>query len=299
MCKLNIWQALFDVQKTPDLLDNIRNSIYGSILSDFSNCFPLAAMFVPASRAIAAIADTISSRDAFITDFFKLKNFVLSFDSISNDVVNTILHIKEITLNEKKQPIFELIDGRKISALELSSGQQELLYLLLLINDLQNTSFIFGESVSVFIEEPSAHLFPKEQKEAVEFLAAYFNLLQSKKEYDPGHRFFISTHSPYVLNTINNILEKKRLLKQITKIRDPVVRREKRGKVEALPFPDLSIDNVSAYMIEEDGAVKSMIDGSDDDKYIYSDVINQIAQIISKDSDELFNLNDEIKECFL
>jgi predicted ATPase len=289
------WQKLFDVPKTPDLLDNVRNHVYDLILSSFSHCFPLAAMFIPASRAIAAIADTISSRDQFIMEFFKLKGFALSFDGISNNIVNNILRVKEITLNEKKEPVFELIDGRRISALELSSGQQELLYLLLLINDIQGTTFIFGKSISVFIEEPSAHLFPKEQKETIEFLAHYFNLLQNKKEYEPGHRFFISTHSPYILNAINNILEKKRLIKKVDKIKDPEARKEKKEKLEALFFPDLSIDNVSAYMIEENGCAKSMIDGHDDDKYIYSVVIDQIADVISNDSDKLLNLNDEIK----
>jgi hypothetical protein len=295
--KLDKWKDLFDVQKTPDLLDYIKNSIYGSILSDFSNCFPLAAMFIPASRAIAAIVDSaIPSRDIFIRDFFKLKSFALSFDVISNNIVNKILRVKEITLDKEGEPVFELTDGRKISALELSSGQQELLYLVLVINDLQDTAFTFGDSVSVFIEEPSAHLFPKEQKETVEFLVNIFYILQTQKEYDPGHRFFISTHSPYLLNAINNTLEKSRLLKQLGKVKDSTIREEKNKKIEALSFPELSIDNVSAHMIGEDGVVRSMIDGSDDNKYIYSEVINQIAHIISDDSDKLFELRDEIEE---
>jgi hypothetical protein len=255
-------------------------------------------MFIPASRAITAIADSITSRDAFIMDFFKFKNFALSFSDISNDIVNTILQVKEIKLNEKKDPEFELIDGRKISAIELSSGQQELLYLLLLVNDLQDTRFKFGESVSVFIEEPSAHLFPKEQKEVIEFLVKYFNLLQNKKINNPRHRFFISTHSPYVLNAINNILEKKRLLKKIDKIRNEKIKEEMQKKTSALVFPDLSVDDVSAYMIGNDKVVSSMITGSDDDKYIYSEVINQIADVISNDSNELMNLHDEIEKYF-
>jgi predicted ATPase len=294
--KLEKWQDLFNGPITPELPDNVKNTVYNSILSDFANCFPLAAMFIPASRAITAITNTIYSRDSFITNFFRFKNFALSFADISNNIVNTILCMKEIKLDEKKEPVFELIDGRKISAIELSSGQQELLYLLLLVNDLQKTAFKFGESVSVFIEEPSAHLFPKEQKKVIEFLVIYFNLLQEKKETNPGHRFFISTHSPYILNAINNILEKKRLLEAINKIKDINIRKEKEKKVNALAFPDLSINDVSAYMIDNDKIVRSMINGLDGDKYMYSEVINQIAQIISDDSNKLFDLSDEIEE---
>jgi predicted ATPase len=296
--RLKKWQDLFNAQKTPELLDNVKNSVYSSISADFFNYFPPAAMFIPASRAITAIADSVTSRDAFIMNFLKFKSFALSFSNISNDIVNTILQVKEIKLNEKKDPEFELMDGRKISALELSSGQQELLYLLLLVNDLQDTLFKFGESVSVFIEEPSAHLFPKEQKEVIEFLIKYFNLLQEQKKHNPRHRFFISTHSPYILNAINNIFEKKRLMKKIDKIRNNKIKEEMQKKISALVFPDLSVDDVSAYMIGKDKVVSSMITGSDDDKYIYSEVINQIAYVISNDSDELMNLQDEIEKYF-
>jgi predicted ATP-binding protein involved in virulence len=221
---------------------------------------------------------------------------VLSFDDISNETVNSILRIKEITINDKKEPIFELLDGRKISSLELSSGQQELVYLLLLVNDLEDTIFKYGETVSVFIEEPSAHLFPKEQKETIEFLVACFNLLQPKKKYEPGPRFFISTHSPYVLNAINNILENRHLFKLVDKINNTQKREELKEKLYKLALPVLSVTNISAYMIEENGDVRSMIKGEGDDKYIYSEVIDRISGVIYDDSNKLFNLNDEIKE---
>jgi predicted ATPase len=289
------WQKLFDSPKTPDLPDNVRNHIYDLILSDFSNFFPLAAMFIPASRAIVAIAESISSRDQFVNTFFKLKNFALSFDTISNNIVNNILRIAEITLNKNKEPVFELLDGREITALELSSGQQELLYLLLLINDLQDTTFIFGESVSVFIEEPSAHLFPKEQKETIEFLAGYFNSLQKEKEHEPGHRFFISTHSPYVLNTVNNILEKGRLRRIAEKIKNADAKNEILREIKMLPFPELSVASVSAYMIEDSGVVSPMINDESDDVYMYSEVIEEITHKIIDETDKLYSLNGRIK----
>jgi predicted ATPase len=292
--QLSKWEELFDATKTPDLSDKVRNSIYNAILTDFQNTFPIASMFIPASRAIVAIADNFSSKDIFVNQFLNFKNFALAFDDISNELVNKILRLKGITISDKKEPIFELLDGREISSLELSSGQQELVYLLLLINDLEKTGFIYGESVSVFIEEPSAHLFPKEQKETVEFLVEYFNILQQEKENDPGHRFFISTHSPYVLNTINNILEKNRLLKKASKISDVKARKEKIDAVNNLPFPGISIDNVSAYMIKKDGRVESIIDASGDGAYLYASVVDAIAQDISSETDKLYTLNSGI-----
>ncbi|MDR2135889.1 MAG: ATP-binding protein, partial [Treponema sp.] len=205
--KLEQWQKYFEEPNTPDLIESIRNRIYESIASDFTGEFPPAAMFIPASRAIAAIASSVSSRDQFISDFMDFRSFALSFrGDISSGAVNKILHVKDILVTESdKQPEFELPNKRRVSSLELSSGQQELLYLLLLINDLPKTHFRYGKAVSIFIEEPSAHLFPGEQKETIEYLAENFNKLQKNTNSSPGYRFFISTHSPYVLNTLNNI----------------------------------------------------------------------------------------------
>jgi len=298
--KLETWQKFFDEQNTPELIERVRNRIFESISSDFSNGFPLAAMFIPASRAIAAITNNIRSRDRFIQEFMNLKEFALSFNDlggISSETVNNILQFNNISLEDEKdkQPVFKLLNGRSISSLELSSGQQELLYLLLLIDDLKRTKFTYGYHASIFIEEPSAHLFPKEQKETIEFLVSSFNELQNKKNYHPGHRFFISTHSPYLLNTINNLLEKGRLSRSIKNIKDSKTKTDVNDKIDALPFPSLSIDNVSAYMIEKSGYVKPMINNDDNEPYIYSVIIDQISEDITNGTEELFKLNNEIK----
>jgi hypothetical protein len=298
--KLETWQTFFDEQNTPELIERVRNRVFESIASDFSNSFPLSAMFIPASRAIAAITSNIKSRDPFINEFIDLREFALSFNDIwgiSSNAVNKILQFENIFIDgeKDKQPVFKLSNGRSISSLELSSGQQELLYLLLLIDDLKRIEFVYGYNASIFIEEPSAHLFPKEQKDTVEFLVTIFNELQKKRGKNPGHRFFISTHSPYVLNTINNLLEKERLLKNVEKINDSTTKKTIIDEIETLLFPCLSIDSVSAYMIEEDGFIKSMINSDDDEPYIYSEVIDRISYVITEGTENLSYINSRIK----
>ena len=298
--KIEIWHSFFDEQTTPKFADRIRTRISESIIVDFSNSFPLSAMFIPASRAIAAITSNIKSRDPFINEFLNLKEFALSFNdigNISNDIVNKILLFQDISIDDEKdkQPVFKLSDGRSISSLELSSGQQELLYLLLLIYDLKRTKFEHSHHASIFIEEPSAHLFPEEQKCTVEFLVTSFNELQKRRGNNPGHRFFISTHSPYVLNTINNLLEKERLLKTVAIINDSVTKKTIREKINELLFPCLAIDSVSAYMIEENGNVKPMINDDDDEPYIYSEVIDRISNVITLGTEALYDINNQIK----
>jgi predicted ATP-binding protein involved in virulence len=285
---LPAWQAHLQDLNTPEMAKSIRNSIFESIKSDFMNALPLGAIFIPASRAIAALSDRIKSQDVFINNFFDLKDFALSFNNISNNYINKILKIKNIFLDDQKQPIIELPDGRKITPLQLASGQQELLYLLILISDLNRAGMEFSSQYSVFIEEPSAHLFPQEQKMTMEFLAKSFSELQKH-----GYRFIISTHSPYVLNVINNLLEKERLL---NKIKPSGKENELRNKLLNLPFPGLSVNEVAAYMIESDGCVNSMISTGDDEQYIYSSVIDKIDDVISNDVNELLNIAEAINK---
>jgi predicted ATPase len=83
---------------------------------------------------------------------------------------------------------------------------------------LPHITFIYGESLSIYLEEPSAHLFPKEQKLLIEIIVSLF-----RKQIESGRCFFITTHSPYILNVINNILEKGCLKETIDSLDDPVL----------------------------------------------------------------------------
>ena len=75
-----------------------------------------------------------------------------------------------------------------------SSGQQEVIWILLSLFFL----VLEKSKALVFVEEPEAHLFPNAQKEIMDFIAFVFNELNCD--------FFITTHSPYILSSINNLL---------------------------------------------------------------------------------------------
>ncbi|WP_413228145.1 AAA family ATPase [Aeromonas caviae] len=59
-------------------------------------------------------------------------------------------------------------------------------------------SYLEQENVMVFIEEPEAHLFPDGQKDVSDFIVMVRSMI--------GARFIITTHSPYILSSINNAL---------------------------------------------------------------------------------------------
>jgi len=78
---------------------------------------------------------------------------------------------------------------------DASSGQKESIRILqhILLSVLENHKFF-----SV-VEEPEAHLFPVAQKALIELLVLMTNHL-------PESQLIITTHSPYVLTVINNLL---------------------------------------------------------------------------------------------
>jgi predicted ATPase len=292
------WQSFFGANNTPDAAKSARIEIHERIKHDFSSSLPIGAEFIPASRAIAAIANPSDIPDSFLENFIKEdKPFILNFNNaISDGHVNKILHLKKIIVNEnndnEKTIEAELSDGRKITPLELSSGQQELIYLLLLIRNLFHTRFIYGQTTSIFIEEPSAHLFPQEQKESIEYIVKVFRELQKNNENRV--RFFISTHSPYILNVINNMLKKGYLIEKIDKCNDEILRETIKSKVKSLKFPHLMVAEISAYFIQK--KVVSMINASENGAFLYEKMIENITKTIEDDYRKVRDLLLEIEE---
>lgn len=81
-----------------------------------------------------------------------------------------------------------------------SSGQQEVIRIL------QDIFLILLDKEKAFrvIEEPEAHLYPMAQKYLIELLAIVLNQTDSQ--------VIITTHSPYILSVINNLLFAKRVV---------------------------------------------------------------------------------------
>jgi predicted ATPase len=290
------WQSFFGADNTPDAAKSARMQIHERIKHDFSYSFPIGAEFIPASRAIAAIANPSDIPDSFLENFIKEdKLFVLNFDTVSDKYVNKILHLKKIIVkkeNDNKKTIeAELLNGRKITPLELSSGQQELVYLLLLVRNLFRTTFTYGQTTSIFIEEPSAHLFPQEQKESIEYIVKIFRELQEQKKNRV--RFFISTHSPYILNVINNMLKKGYLIEKLDEYKDEARKNTISRKVNSLKFPHLMVAEISAYFIQK--KVVSMINSSENGAFLYEKMIEDITQNIEDDYRNVRDLINEIK----
>ncbi len=277
------WQAQAkDVGNSPESSLELRRRIFESISHDFDDKLPMSVTFIPASRAFLSFDkgenELFFSRLSDLTDFFK-KNYIDDFGKEIKD----ILHIENVTIDSDREDsiLLELKDRRNIPLSYASSGQQELFYLLWIVDRVQDFWYHFSsqKSSSIFIEEPSAHLFPQEQKEVIEHIVKSFQKNNAKKV-----KFFISTHSPYVLDVINNMLYKGNMIRRFPEQADRINERIK------IPFIDH--ENISAIFIESDGTITNMLKESNGSYHLYENKILEISAKINDDTNDLHYLNN-------
>ncbi|WP_295935965.1 ATP-binding protein [uncultured Xanthomonas sp.] len=165
------------------------------------------------------------------------------------------------------QALFECSDGRSMPLSALSSGQQELLPLVNVISSMNNEIQPGG---LVYIEEPEAHLFPSSQSKLIQVLACITR----------GTRLLLTTHSPYVLAKINNLIKAGQLEKSLPS--------NKKAKLQAI-VPSkyrLQPGAVSAYAIC-DGELVNLID---EDGLIGADYLDSISSDISMEFSKMLEL---------
>jgi predicted ATPase len=169
-------------------------------------------------------------------------------------------------IRDQKQDYIEHPDGRKVPLSSASSGQQEILPLCLILNEMSR-----GPDVPrmFIVEEPEAHLHPAAQRVIVEAIVHASTASNGQT--------IITTHSPYVLSVLNNLyLAGKVNAERPTKYKDSTMfgSRIKPG-------------DLSAYAMAN-GCAISLIDPETD--LINADAIDVVSSEISADFDSLLNI---------
>lgn len=183
----------------------------------------LTQIFIPAGRSF--FANLQSSIFSFLSNNNAIDPFLIEFGSFyenikpittrnyipksKNEIVSIIdsylLEILNAKYHREKDKDFLVHnDKRKINVSFSSSGQQETLPLLLILKAISIIGFI-GDGATIFIEEPEAHLFPEAQRKIVELIASVYKLSNNNLQ------FFITTHSPYILTSCNNLLQAQKV----------------------------------------------------------------------------------------
>ena len=132
--------------------------------------------------------------------------------------------------------------------------------------------------VSVFIEEPELSLFPTSQKKMIEFLVKTMNTARNKTE------IIFSTHSPYILTTLNNLLLAKTVADE--NANNPEMLEKINGivpKESRLDIKDLSVYEITG------GIVSSIVDTSLN--MVDADKIDGVSIKSSEEFNELLEIN--------
>lgn len=242
-----------------------------------------------------------------------IENFYIAFDEIGNGFkLNTI----DIELFSKKAVGFNQIfikrDNKNIKLEHASSGEKNTIVLELILtyylskynliesfksnikSSIENLDLVLTKKLfdyveaiiediplfllTVFIEEPETNLFPINQKKLIYFLV----LVASMKNKMDNSEIIFSTHSPYMLTAINNLLYASQILKSKPELKEKIY--EIVGEKYILENNDLSV-----YMIEN-GTANSIIDT--ETNLINADSIDSVSSDILNDFEKLYELEN-------
>lgn len=146
-----------------------------------------------------------------------------------------------------------------------SSGQQEAVWILNVV-----FYYLLNNKKSYFIiEEPESHLFPNAQKLMTEFISLAKN---------DGNKVLLTTHSPYILGTINNLLYANKISKDVDK---------KELEKIITPYKCLDFDKLSAYFVEH-GVVSVCVDK--EFEAINNEIIDGASEDINSEYEKMVEL---------
>lgn len=143
------------------------------------------------------------SYSKFLADYFNEEKQNVEntpFRKLVSSIVSQILHGDYKNENGKERIFYS---EKEFVPLNISSsGQQEVIRII------QDAIYVLNEKqkASRIIEEPETHLFPKAQKLLIELLILVANKTNSQ--------LIITTHSPYVQSTFNNMLYYTKVVKE-------------------------------------------------------------------------------------
>jgi predicted ATPase len=280
----------------------IADDVIDSYLGAFFNGNQL---FIPAGRSFFAILQ--SSIFSFLATNTAIDPFLKSFGSFYENVkryegrrrvtrenvkrtkrqerrwiiakkVETLVSeiLKGQYILERGKDFLVSLDGRRTNLANASSGQQETLPLALILKFLQ-TRAAFRRGYSIYLEEPEAHIFPAAQKKIIQLISLVYN---ASKENIP-FQFLITTHSPYTLTALNNLIFAGQLSSKL--------KGKKRQEVYKVVDADTILDpkNIKCYSLKNGRSVSII---SEETGLITSDVIDEVSEELSMEFDKLLDL---------
>ncbi|MGV3743211.1 MAG: AAA family ATPase [Burkholderiaceae bacterium] len=271
-----ISKQVMSVEFGPDFLED--STFIPAGRSFFSNLQKNVFSFLAGNIPIDPFLKEFGSAYERSKSLVRYRNEIFDRRSISFNETDALI---EIVLKGK----YKFLDGQdwiesehcRLNAANSSSGQQEALPMLVVLSVLP---FIYGPNHKnlFFIEEPEAHLFPEAQQKIVKIISMIHNLTNRK------NRFFLTTHSPYVLSVLNACILAGDVLQE--------PKSTKAWKAISEQWKNFSIqyEDVSAYSIQN-GTAKKIL--NEEERLIDVNVIDSASEEINTEFDNLLDIKYE------
>ena len=277
--------------------DKVRNLIYTDIFAS-----DMDVVYIPAGRSMLTVLssqinylysvmdDRIRAMIDYCTQQF-MENVLLlkdyfnkSYDSILKQTMEMVDYEIDVDKAKLAMVMMRVILGGEYRAVNgeerlyygedyvkinyASSGQQEVVWIVNML-----FYYMLGKRKTFFIiEEPESHLFPETQKAVVELISLVKN---------ESNKALITTHSPYVLGSVNNLLYAHHISNGSNDV-----------AIEAV-IPKhlwLSFDALGAYYLENGKPMDITVKDFED---IDHDVIDGVSGVLNEDYEKLMDIARE------
>lgn len=184
----------------------------------------------------------------------------------------------EYIYQKGREYLIEHQSGERILINFASSGQQELLWLMnqLYILMLRN------EKAFVIIEEPEAHVYPALQRDILEFIVQFMNFT--------GSTVLITTHSPYILMSANNLYYGGKVIERAPGLKDQIEKILGKGRI-------ISPGRMNGCKLVRTRGETAVVPLTDEEMgELSTELIDEISETINRHYTELVYLEEDYED---
>ncbi len=255
-------------------------------------------IYIPAGRSmITLLSDslaTLSSNEDFRKIDFCTQSYMKKILQLRSEIKDGFsamlqdkLHMSQTKIDkESLARLMQLMDGvikgrysytsgeerivmenhRYVKVSFASSGQQEAVWLF-------NIFYYYvleRKPMFVLVEEPESHLYPDSQKYMAEALGVFVNA---------GNSMLVTTHSPYILGELNNMLYAGQIKGADERVREVLN-----------PLEHLPAEWTRAFYVHNGGMEEGLKDG-----LIQNELIDAASDVINQENDRLMQIEWDLQ----
>ncbi len=229
---------------------NINSKIEEGIHKFLNQLVPTTfneVIYLPAERSVVSFLSekyAALDKEKLISLFPKtLLDFTGTFNRISSLIKQQHIGLFDVTYQkENGKDYIILSNDKRILLSESASGLQAVIPALIVFE-----YFSHAKTKKTYIfEEPELNLFPVAQKDLIEFLA--------EKVLSFGHKIVLTTHSPYIPTSINNLLFASQIVTEYPNSKEKILEISGLSSfISEISLYDLSNDDIfSVNLIDND-----------------------------------------------